>query len=395
MLAVIVSFDSLATKSLGCYGNEWIETPNCDRLAATGAVFDRCFVDTLGPLAGMAWSTGNHSLIPLNSRPIPIGSLFRAGHVETQLIATGESHEWQQSFEFDNVIRVQGREGIGTKPDEIPFAEAVKTAISTRKESPISKHSKLLWIHAPGPGIPPEGFNELYFEDFEERGQDLSELSNADRSQHPAVYAGSVSLLDHWLGELLAQFSSEVVDEPMLVIVMAATGYAWQQIKQSKLTSSSSKAQTLCDQLTQIPLVINISNDKRFLNLKSLRSDRLAQTFDLAPTLIEWFNLAPLAVDLSFAGRSWLRELTEDAPSRSMVWYGDGARTKAIRTNEWLCIHDNSIELQIDLSQPSPKNQTALFFKPEDIWDVNDVAAQQPEVVAELLSQISENSISN
>ena len=253
----------------------------------------------------------------------------------------------------------------------------------------------MLWIHAPGPGIPPEGFNELYFEDFEERGQDLSELSNADRSQHPAVYAGSVSLLDHWLGELLAQFSSEVVDEPMLVIVMAATGYAWQQIKQSKLTSSSSKAQTLCDQLTQIPLVINISNDKRFLNLKSLRSARLAQTFDLAPTLIEWFNLAPLAVDLSFAGRSWLRELTEDAPSRSMVWYGDGARTKAIRTNEWLCIHDNSIELQIDLSQPSPKNQTALFFKPEDIWDVNDVAAQQPEVVAELLSQISENSISN
>ena len=392
MQAVIVSFDSLAANSLGCYGNQWIETPNWDRLAATGAVFDRHFIDTLGCMAGMAWATGNHSLSPVNPPPICIGSQLRAGHVATQLIAAGEIQDWQQRFEFDNVIRVQGREGIGTKPDEIPFAEAVKAAILTRKESPVSHQPKLWWVHAPGPGVPPEGFDALYFEDFEERGQDLSDLSEENRSRHPAVYAGSVSLLDHWLGELLAQVNADIFDEPLLVIVMAATGYCWQQIKQSKLTSSISKAVTLGDQLTRIPLVIQISRDDRFPNVTSLRSDRLVQTCDLARTLLDWFKLVPPTVDLPDTGRSWLRELTGDVPARSMVWYGDGVRSKAIRTNDWLCIHDSSTSSPVDTSQaPTSSSQTALFFKPEDIWDVNDVASQQPEIVAELVSQIPGN----
>ncbi len=388
MQAVIVSFDSLATNSLGCYGNEWIETPSFDQLAATGAVFDRHFLDTLGPMAGMAWSTGQHSLLPANSPPISIGSLLRTGNVESQLIAAGDLQCWQQSFEFDNVIRVHGREGIGTKPDEIPFAEVVKAAISERKQSTTTKQAKLLWVHAPGPGIPPEGFDALYFEDFEERGQDLSDLSDEERSRHPAVYAGSVSLLDHWLGELLAQGATDVVEEPLLVIVTAATGFGWQQIKQSKLNPASSKALTLGDQLTRIPLVLSVTRDARFPNLNSLRSDRLVQTCDLAPTLIDWFDLAHFTDQGPYPGRSWLRELTEDVPARSAVWYGDGLQTKAIRTNDWLCIQANAIDSQVDLSQSNQTNQTALFFKPEDIWDVNDIASQQPEVVAELLSQI-------
>ncbi len=393
MQAVIISFDSIPTKSLGCYGNEWIETPNWDRLAATGAVFDHCFIDTLGTSAGMAWSTGRHSLLPSRSPSIRMGNLLHAGPVETQLIASGVPRNWQQAFDFDDVIRVQERERIEPKPDEIPFAEAVKAAILARKVSPISRQPKLLWVHAPGPGFPPEGFEDLYFEDFEERGQDFSCLSDDDRSRHPAVYAGSVSLLDYWLGELLAQISKDVEDEPLLVIVMAATGFGWQHIKQSKLDTSLSKSHLLGDQLTQIPLVMNVIRDERFPNLNSLRSDRLVQTLDLAPTLIDWFNLAPFAVDPEFPGRSWLRELTEDAPPRSMVWYGDGAQAKAIRTSDWLCIHTNSIDSQVDLSKSSHTTQTALFFKPDDIWDVNDIAAQQPEVVAELLSQIPGNSL--
>ena len=390
MQAVIVSFDSLAANSLGCYGNQWIETPNWDQLAATGAVFDRYFIDTLGPMAGMAWSTGKHSLLSAGPPPICIGSLLKAGHVETQLIAAGEPQSWQQSFEFDNVIRVQGREGAETKPDEIPFAEAVKAAILTRKASANSTAPKLLWVHAPGPGVPPEGFDALYFEDFEERGQDLSDLSDEDRSRHPAVYAGSVSLLDHWLGELLTQVAEDISDEPLLVIVMAATGYCWQRIKQSKLSSTLSQALTLGDQLTRIPLVIKICRDNRFPEVTSLRSDRLVQTSDLAPTLLDWFNLTPDSFDQPYTGRSWLRELTEDAPARPAVWFGDGLQSKAIRTTEWLCIQANSTDAPAELMQ-QPTSQAALFFKPEDIWDVNDVASQQPEIVAELLSQIPGN----
>src|SRR5262245_29480259 len=34
---------------LGCYGNEWIATPNLDRMAAEGVVFDNHFAASLDP----------------------------------------------------------------------------------------------------------------------------------------------------------------------------------------------------------------------------------------------------------------------------------------------------------------------------------------------------------
>ena len=43
MNALVVTFDQLPASILGCYGNEWIETPHCDRLAASGLVSDHCW----------------------------------------------------------------------------------------------------------------------------------------------------------------------------------------------------------------------------------------------------------------------------------------------------------------------------------------------------------------
>src|SRR5258708_22028059 len=50
---------------LGCYGNDWIATPNLDRLAAEGIVFDRHFVRV--PDIGQAPST-NDWLAPARQR---------------------------------------------------------------------------------------------------------------------------------------------------------------------------------------------------------------------------------------------------------------------------------------------------------------------------------------
>ena len=40
--AIILSLDQLSRRCLGCYGHEWIETPNWDRLASRAVVFDQC-----------------------------------------------------------------------------------------------------------------------------------------------------------------------------------------------------------------------------------------------------------------------------------------------------------------------------------------------------------------
>ena len=41
--AIVLSLDQLSRRCLSCYGHEWVETPNLDRLASRGVVFDHCF----------------------------------------------------------------------------------------------------------------------------------------------------------------------------------------------------------------------------------------------------------------------------------------------------------------------------------------------------------------
>lgn len=390
MQALIISFDSLAANAIGCYGNEWIETPHWDRLAADGAVFDLHFAETVGLQSGMAWALGTHWRSELESRDSDVlAALLKSQAVAARMIVTGEIQPWQRVIPFDEIRSVQGNEGLDAAPQETPFANLVKAGIETWNDSVFQRQSRLLWLHASGPGIPPIGFESLYFEDFQERGQEIAELDEETRSQHPAVYAGAVSLLDHWIGELVANLEASLAGEPTLVIVMAANGHLWQQIKTGRPGTLQSPSSPLCDQLARTPLVLKIYHDQRFEHVVSLRSDRLVQTTDLVPTLIDWF--APQASPFVPPPRSWLRELTEEIPARSSLQYGDGAGTEAVRTRRWLCIRENGDTPTMENEQPTRGSANALYVKPEDLWDVDNVASQHPEVVAELLQQVPEN----
>src|SRR5262249_50021857 len=45
MRILVLNADSLHLGYIGCYGCEWVPTPNLDRLAAEGIVFDQHFAD--------------------------------------------------------------------------------------------------------------------------------------------------------------------------------------------------------------------------------------------------------------------------------------------------------------------------------------------------------------
>ncbi len=47
MNVVIIILDSLRRDHVGAYGNDWIETPNIDRLAESACIFDRAFPESL------------------------------------------------------------------------------------------------------------------------------------------------------------------------------------------------------------------------------------------------------------------------------------------------------------------------------------------------------------
>ena len=66
--AIVIMFDSLQFNYVGCYGNDWIKTPNMDRLAREGVLFENAYTEGLPTVpCRRAMHTGRYTL------PIPAG----------------------------------------------------------------------------------------------------------------------------------------------------------------------------------------------------------------------------------------------------------------------------------------------------------------------------------
>ena len=60
MNVIVIVADSLRVDHLGCYGSH-VRTPNIDRLASEGAVFDQAYSENLPTIpCRAAWWTGRH-----------------------------------------------------------------------------------------------------------------------------------------------------------------------------------------------------------------------------------------------------------------------------------------------------------------------------------------------
>ena len=90
--ALVIMFDSLQFNYLGCYGNEWIKTPNMDRLAREGALFENAYTEGLPTVpCRRAMHTGRFTLpragwVALSMDDTTIADLCWGRPIDTALI---------------------------------------------------------------------------------------------------------------------------------------------------------------------------------------------------------------------------------------------------------------------------------------------------------------------
>ncbi len=339
MSVLVVTFDQLPASTLGCYGNEWIETPHLDRLAAHGVVADQCWAARLESAHPEDTFHAAACLRGLAERGVP-----------THLIRQDGSRLAFSERDFSSIQTVNGELGPEAKPDRIPFAEIVRAA---QKIAP-SLREGLLWLHARGleiPAEPPAGFADLYGDEFEDRGVTFDKLSEDEQRTHPATSAGMVSLLDHWLGQLVAAFADE--QGPLLTLVTAAEGVVWQP-----LPNSFGPLDALRSQFAHVPLVAHVRGG--VLAAAGQRDGQLRSTSQFGELIAAWFR----------APSSW--SLSRAAADRIAT---KGASGERITTLDWTAI----IPAQSDA-------KPLLFRKPEDYWEVNNVADVLPGVVEQLMN---------
>src|SRR5579885_1474093 len=176
MNAIVLTFDRLPVSFLACYGNNWIETPNFDRLAAHSVCFHQHFAESLTlDTVRHAWWSGCYEcrrqgeprvrdLLPaiLAAHGVTVRMLFEAGNTTDET-----ARDLSQRFPDWTEI-VTGADGLEVAPDDTPFLRLVARAQRDLRLLRTSRREPwLLWIKSRGvplPWLPPAEYARLFLD---------------------------------------------------------------------------------------------------------------------------------------------------------------------------------------------------------------------------------------
>lgn len=385
MNAIIVVVDRLHAGYLGCYGNSWIATPEFNRLAGESFVFDHAIVDTprLSELYESYW-LGSHarqrrSKAPSAERALP-RLLEQAGIATTLITDEPEIGEHALAAQFGEVIRwnaaSEPAEAAGDVA-ETRLAGAFAVAIDWLAEA---RGRFCLWLHVQGLGAawdaPPE-FRRQYADEDEPSPPDFVAVPcrhlSADYDPDELLgicqaYAGQVSLLDLSLGGLLETLRASPFGEQTLLAATSARGFPLGEHLRLGAVDDA-----LYGELVQVPWMLRLPDAAGAMD----RSQALVQPADLQATLLDWWDLSDS--QQPGAGRSLLplvRGERETLRDHACIISAGGER--AIRTPGWY------LRLPANRAEAAEPMRAELFAKPDDRWEVNDVADRCAETAEAL-----------
>ncbi|MDP1799193.1 MAG: hypothetical protein Q8K78_16990 [Planctomycetaceae bacterium] len=355
LTTVVVSFDRWPWPALGCYGHEWIDTPSWDQLAADGFLFDRC-VATINKDERVHEKLWNDFLPRL-----------RLAGVQTSLLRESGTSPLGCDSQWSHIREIAGNDAPDAPHGERSFAKLIAAAAAEIQSSPESP--RLVWIH--GVGLPEccpilRDALELYAADFAEEGLNLAAMTDEELVDHELTRATLLSLLDHWLGELLAVVRTLPGRKKMTV-------FAWEGAIWEPAPRPTALIAPFDPQQSQVPCIV--SGD----GIEPGRTAALATTADLFPTIAQWFSLPPTEAaagcDLEplIAGsadgvRNGVIHRGED---QGAIWTNDDVMLFARHGDDW---------------------NAQRFLWPEDGWAINDIAFQTPDITALRIRQFVESS---
>lgn len=392
MKAIVVIARGLQVGALGCYGNQWIDTPALDTLAAEGVVFDQHFADKADPAgARRAWRSGRYHLSGAVSpaRPDLFAILSQQGIHTCLILDDGHPSPSEFAEGWDEVVRVSAVE------DEMPLGATLE-AVGAALEQLEKRDNWLLWIDlstlVPPWNVPAE-FVEAYFTE-EPTEQDEQEWDEAEEEESEPLtpltevpagpidrdddylflslqtsYAAAVSYVDAGLGQLLEALAGLEGGDDILLIVTTDTG---QNLGEHGLVGASRP--WLHEQLIHLPLLLRLPGAVE----AGRRVAALTQAVDLAPTLADWFQASLPDVH----GHSLLPlargEVETMRPYVCVALQVGEACEYALRAPEWAFLLP--VKPSADDGQRSPQ----LYVKPDDRWEVNNVLQHHLEFTEQL-----------
>jgi arylsulfatase A-like enzyme len=383
MKVVVVNARGFHLGYVSAYGNEWIETPALDRLAAEGVVFDGHIADRPDAVgARRAWRGGRYQFPGAEGEPAAdlVRLLKDAGVVTSLVLDAGRLSPADFAEGWDVVMEAEGDE-------EATALEYVLEGAGQALEGLAETENWLLWLET-AVLLPPWDAAEEYLDrylveyvgDDEEAEEEDSEpleplLDPADGPIDPRddltfirlqrSYAAAVSYLDAGLGVLFKELEDRSLVNEVLLVVTSDHG-----LPLGEHGVVGQCRPWLHEELVHLPLMMRLPRGER----AGRRVAALTQPLDLAPTLLAAFGLPPIPLqghDLLPLARGTAEKVHDYVCSGLRV--GDAAEW-ALRLPDWAFL----LPLQAE------GRAAQLYVKPDDRWELNNVIQHHPALAEHL-----------
>jgi hypothetical protein len=183
------------------------------------------------------------------------------------------------------------------------------------------------------------------------------------------AYGGEVSVVDTCLEAWLNALAAQPSDQEVMFVFTSPRGFplgehGW----------IGEGEQVLYGETLHVPLLIHLSNQRH----SAVRLQTLSQPADLFATLADWLRLE---ADAQGRWQRSLLQLAEDeAMAQTQAAFSLAGDERSVRTPAWFFRDGRS-------GSPS------LYYKPDDRWEVNEVADRcgaVPDLLQQLLDQFDE-----
>ncbi|MEA3401203.1 MAG: sulfatase [Armatimonadota bacterium] len=429
MNVIVIVADSLRKDHLGCYGNDWIRTPNLDRLAAESCVIDGAYADSLNtiPCRTSMW-TGRicfpfRPWQPLEQEDLPIAEwLWDKGYTSALITDVYHMHKpgYNMGRGFDETLFVRGQEydpwvrPSDVDPAEIdaglerhfkPTGDAERSEdfaarfrhylrnISGRESEEdyfcaqvclkgidwLERHRGqdrlFLWLDMfdpHEPWDPPLELKEPYNPGYE--GLEIIDpvpsevegyLTPEEMQNVRALYAGEVTLVDRWVGRLLDAAREMGFLDSSVIVFTSDHG---EPLDDHGIVRKARP--WLYEELAAVPLLVRLPDGAG----AGQRREALVRLSDIAPTICD-----AVGVDRQpgIHGTSLLPLVRGETDwVRDYAITGIHSRSAAIRDGRW------------SLLLPGASGQRELYDREQDPAEQHDVAHEFPQEVDRLEEQL-------
>lgn len=177
--------------------------------------------------------------------------------------------------------------------------------------------------------------------------------------------------IDEIWGQTICNIANIVTKVGGMIAVIAARGECLPD------DDNTTKENTVREAIFHTPLIIQLPNCDQ-----GTRRRQLVQTADLISTLHDWYGLSFPTVATEKSLSPLVTSYSADAIHDYAFWQAD-LMTSAIRSTDFLLTR--TVEVDESNNADISDATVRLYIKPDDFFDVHDVANQYPTVVSEML----------